>query len=430
MEAVTLWHPVYWASAYVKVITALASVATAVALPLVLPKILQNIEGIRLSETRALELARANHQLSAANEKLQELDCLRRRFVAQAAANMGDWDWDIQTGEVRWSPEVEDMHGVPRGGFGGQLDNWLDTIHPDDRELALAAVQSAVRNHKEYELEYRTSRPDGRYCWTTSRGSVEYNTNGEPVRMAGMSMDISTRKHTEEALRKTEKLAATGRLAATIAHEINNPLEAVTNLIYLARSEQSLDARTRLLDAADHELQRVGHITRQTLGFYRETTAPVEIDASEILRGVVDVFRRKLASRKVSATVEADAAAFLYGVPGELRQVFSNLLSNAIDASPAGSQVRIRIKQAGDRVQIAIADRGSGIPEVAQAQIFEPFFTTKKDVGTGLGLWISREIIQNHGGRIHFRSRTGAEKSGTVFVVYLSKSQGARSTAA
>jgi signal transduction histidine kinase len=156
----------------------------------------------------------------------------------------------------------------------------------------------------------------------------------------------------------------------------------------------------------------------------------VEIDASEILRGVVDVFRRKLASRKVSATVEADAAAFLYGVPGELRQVFSNLLSNAIDASPAGSQVRIRIKQAGDRVQIAIADRGSGIPEVAQAQIFEPFFTTKKDVGTGLGLWISREIIQNHGGRIHFRSRTGAEKSGTVFVVYLSKSQGARSTAA
>ncbi len=430
MEAVTLWHPVYWASAYVKVITALASVATAVALPLVLPKILKNIEGIRLSETRALELARANHELSGANEKLQDLDRLRRRFVAQAAANMGDWEWDIRTGEVRWSPEVEDMHGVARGGFGGKLENWLETIHPDDRERALATVQDAVQNHKEYELEYRTSRPDGRYCWTTSRGSVEYDTNGEPVRMAGMSMDISTRKHTEEALRKTEKLAAAGRLAATIAHEINNPLEAVTNLIYLARSEQSPDASNRLLDAADHELRRVAHITRQTLGFYRETTSPVEIDASEMLRSVVDVFRRKLASRNVSATIETDEAIFLYGVPGELRQVFSNLLSNAIDASLAGSRVRVRIKKAGDRVQITIADQGSGIPEAAQAQIFEPFFTTKKDVGTGLGLWISREIIQNHGGKIHFRSRAGAEKSGTVFVVYLSKSQGARSTAA
>ncbi len=430
MEAVTLWHPVYWSAAYVKVITALASVATAVALPLVLPKILKNIEGIRLSETRALDLARANHQLSAANEKLQELDRLRRRFVAQASANMGDWDWDIRTGEVRWSPEVEDMHGVARGGFGGKLEDWLQTIHPDDQERALATVQDAVQNRKEYELEYRTSRPDGRYCWTTSRGSVEYNPAGEPLRMAGMSMDISTRKHTEEALRKTEKLAAAGRLAATIAHEINNPLEAVTNLIYLARSEQSLDVSKRLLDAADDELRRVGHITRQTLGFYRETTSPVEIDASEILRGVVDVFRRKLASRNVTATVETDDAVFLYGVPGELRQVFSNLLSNAIDASPAGSQVRIRIKKAGDKVQIAIADQGSGIPEAARAQIFEPFFTTKKDVGTGLGLWISREIIQNHGGRIHFRSRAGAQKSGTVFVVYLSKSQGARSTAA
>jgi PAS domain S-box-containing protein len=430
MEAVTLWHPVYWASAYVKVITAVASVATAVALPLALPRILENIENMRLSETRALELARANQDLSSANEKLQELDRLRRRFVAQAAANMGDWEWDIRTGEVRWSPEVEDMHGLARGSFRGGLENWLETIHPDDQDRAQAKVQDAVHNHREYEIEYRTSRPDGRYCWTTSRGSVEYDSAGEPMRMAGMSMDISTRKHTEEALRKTEKLAAAGRLAATIAHEINNPLEAVTNLIYLARSEQSLDSNRRLLDAADHELQRIGHITRQTLGFYRETTSPVEIDLSEILRGVVDMFRRKLSSRNVSATVETEGVVSLLGVPGELRQVFSNLLSNAIDASPASSQVRIRIKPIGEGVQVSIADRGSGIPEAARAQVFEPFFTTKKDVGTGLGLWISKEIIQNHGGRMRFRSRCGSDKSGTIFVVYLSRKHAARSTAA
>ena len=385
---------------------------------------------MRLSETRAIALARANHDLSTANEKLQELDRLRRRFVAQASANMGDWEWDIRSGEVRWSPEVEDMHGLARGSFGGGLKNWLETIHPDDQDRAQAKVQDAVHNHKEYEIEYRTSRPDGRYCWTTSRGSVEYDSAGEPVRMAGMSMDISTRKHTEEALRKTEKLAAAGRLAATIAHEINNPLEAVTNLIYLARNEQSHDSSKRLLEAADHELQRIGHITRQTLGFYRETTSPVEIDLSELLKGVVDVFRRKLASRTVTVEIETNGIVPMSGVPGELRQVFSNLLSNAIDASPANSQVRIRVKQIGDRVQIAIADYGSGIPEAARAQIFEPFFTTKKDVGTGLGLWISQEIVQNHGGRLRFRSRCAKDKSGTVFLVHLSRNHAARSTAA
>jgi signal transduction histidine kinase len=248
--------------------------------------------------------------------------------------------------------------------------------------------------------------------------------------MAGMSMDISTRKGTEEALRRTEKLAAAGRLAATIAHEINNPLEAVTNLIFLARVEQSQDASRRLLEAADHELQRVSHITRQTLGFYRETTTPIDIELSEILKSVVDVFRRKLDSRDVKAVIEADSAVYLQGVPGELRQVVANLLGNAIDASPAGSSVRIRVKKVGDAAQITIADQGTGIPEAVRKQVFEPFFTTKKDVGTGLGLWISKEIVKNHGGKLRFRSNVNPGKCGTVFVVYLSNVSTAQSTAA
>jgi PAS domain S-box-containing protein len=430
MEAITLWHPYYWAAAYVKVVTALASVATAVALPVVMPNILKNIESMRVSEERAVQLAQANRELSTANDKLHELDRLRRRFVAQAAANMGDWEWDIPSGVVRWSPEVEDIHGLPRGTFKGGLEDWLNTLHPDDRERSLAAAQRAVQLREDYEVEYRTSRPDGGYCWTTSRGSVEYDGNAEPLRMAGMSMDISTRKGTEEALRRTEKLAAAGRLAATIAHEINNPLEAVTNLIFLARVEQSQDASRRLLEAADHELQRVSHITRQTLGFYRETTTPIDIELSEILKSVVDVFRRKLDSRDVKAVIEADSAVYLQGVPGELRQVVANLLGNAIDASPAGSSVRIRVKKVGDAAQITIADQGTGIPEAVRKQVFEPFFTTKKDVGTGLGLWISKEIVKNHGGKLRFRSNVNPGKCGTVFVVYLSNVSTAQSTAA
>ena len=181
-----------------------------------------------------------------------------------------------------------------------------------------------------------------------------------------------------------------------------------------------------LIDMADRELQRVSHITRQTLGFYREATSPVRFDLADVLKSVIDVFQGKLGSRAVSAMVEAKGPVPMYGVPGELRQVFANLLSNAIDASPAGSGITIRIKQTENWAQVTIADRGAGIPRQAREQIFEPFFTTKKDVGTGLGLWVSRQIVANHGGEIRFRSGEG---KGTVFVVYLSK-QAAKLTAA
>jgi len=430
MEAITLWHPVYWISSYVKVITAVASVATAVALPLVVPKILANIATLRVAEERAAELAKANEKLSAANEKLQELDRLRRRFVARAAANVGDWEWEFRTGRVQWSPEVEDMHGFARGVFPGTLEAWKKTVHPEDMQRVQAEIAASVESHSEYDIEYRTLRADGSSFWIAGRGSVVYGDSGEPLRMAGMCMDITSRKRTEEALRKSEKLAAAGRLAATIAHEINNPLEAVTNLLYLARAEGSLDSARMLIDMADRELQRVGHITRQTLGFYRETTAPVMFDLADVLKNVVDVFRGKLETRGVSAVIEKKGPVTLYGTPGELRQVFANLLSNAIDASPMQSEVRIRIKETKGWAQVTIADRGVGIPQTARAQVFEPFFTTKKDVGTGLGLWVSQQIVRNQGGSIRFRSREGEQGSGTVFVVYLNKEASAASTAA
>jgi signal transduction histidine kinase len=219
-------------------------------------------------------------------------------------------------------------------------------------------------------------------------------------------------------------------LAATIAHEINNPLEAAINLLYLARLEESAEARTLLLDMADRELQRVGHITRQSLGFYRETSSPVLLDMTEILRRVLDLFQGKLNSRSITATVEGQPDVQASGVPGELTQVFSNLVGNTIDASASNSRIRIRVKGIGSAVQVTIADQGAGISSKLRGQIFEPFFTTKKDVGTGLGLWISRQIIENHGGSIRYRSVTMPGKSGTVFVVRLGRRKAAVGTAA
>lgn len=431
MEVLTLWRPDYWAAAYVKVVTATASVATALALPLAIPRILRNIEAVNLSERRAAELVEVNHDLSAANEKLQELDRLRRRFVAHTAANIGDWEWDIATSKLSWSPEVEVMHGFAPGTFKGTYQDWIGSVFPDDRDRALAAVTAALESGSEYETEYRTTRPDGTFYWTAARGSVERDSQGAPVRMVGMCMDISRRKLTEDTLRKTEKLAAAGRLAATIAHEVNNPLEAVINLLYLAKSEKSDDiARTKFLDMADRELQRVTHITRQTLGFYRDTGRPVRVDLRDVVRNVLDVFQGKLRPKGVTAILEDGAEGIVYGASGELTQVVSNLISNAVDASGAGSTIRIRVRHRGNYTVLAVSDQGSGMPLEARRMAFEPFFTTKKDVGTGLGLWISRRIVESHGGTIRFRSSNRSKASGTVFVVKLANEPRAQASAA
>jgi PAS domain S-box-containing protein len=422
MEVLTLWQPAYWASAYVKVVTAVASVATAFALPLAIPPILRNVQAVGLSETRSLELARTNQDLSTANEKLQELDRLRRRFVAQAAANIGDWEWEITTRNLHWSEEVETMHGFAPRTFNGKYEYWLASIHPDDRERTTGALRSALDTHGDYDVEYRTIRADGSVYWIAARAAVECDAAGKPIRMVGMCMDITRRKQTEDTLRKTEKLAAAGRLAATIAHEVNNPLEAVTNLIFLARNEEKYPERYRLLEMADKELQRVSHITRQTLGFYRDSGRSVRVDLNDIVKNVLDVFQGKLKAKGVQVRFESEGETIIYGAPGELTQVVSNLISNAVDASPAGSTVRVRVRRRRANAVLVVSDQGDGIPVGVRPMVFEPFFTTKKDVGTGLGLWISRRIVQNHGGSIRFRSSNGTGRShpsGTVFVVNL-----------
>jgi PAS domain S-box-containing protein len=421
MEVVTLWKPYYWASAYVKVVTAAASVATAIALPLAIPRILRNVEAVKLSEDRAQELARTNRDLSAANEKLQELDRLRRRFVAHTAANIGDWEWEIATGKLLWSEEVELMHGFVPGTFRGNYEQWLQSVHPDDRERATAAVNSALAKRSDYDIEYRTVRPDGSVYWTAARGAIECDAKGKAVRMVGMCMDITRRKLTEEALRKTEKLAAAGRLSATIAHEVNNPLEAITNLIFLARNEDKPEDRNHLLEMADKELQRISHITRQTLGFYRDSARATSVDLGEVVGSVLEIFQGKVKSKGIHIESDLDGDVIVHGSAGELTQVVSNLISNALDASPPGSTMRVRLKARGGRAAFLVADQGKGIPAEVRPMIFEPFFTTKRDVGTGLGLWISRRIVENHGGTIQFRSSDSASAKGTVFLVNLRK---------
>ena len=247
---------------------------------------------------------------------------------------------------------------------------------------------------------------------------------GHPVGMIGTMQDITQRKKQEDSLRTSEKLAATGRLAATIAHEINNPLEAVTNLIYLAKTDPvTPPAVSRMLETADAELARVSQIAQQTLGFYRDTTRPVSVDLNDLLKAVVDLFERKLTGKRLHCTLDLEAGLALVGLQGEIRQVVANLLVNAIDASGAGGgQIRIRARhrrrEGNHGVSVMVSDQGSGIPHHVRPRLFTPFTTTKESLGTGLGLWVTRGMVEKHGGSVRFRSRV-VDPSGTVFRVYL-----------
>jgi PAS domain S-box-containing protein len=264
------------------------------------------------------------------------------------------------------------------------------------------------------------------YTWQVHRIPLPDGTHG----LVCYFQDVSARRQAEEALRKTEKLAAVGRLAASIAHEINNPLEAVTNLLYLARTDASLDDETRhYLEQADSELERITHLARQTLGFYRDSTAPICFEPSALIDSVLALYAHRFRARKVRLVAQLQKAPPIFAFAGEFRQVLSNLVTNALDAmadlntvNGQGGVLTVRARHTRERgrdgVRITIADTGSGITADRIDRIFDAFFTTKKDTGTGLGLWLTREIVQKHEGRIHVRSHIGPNHNGTVFIIF------------
>ncbi|HEY2858744.1 MAG TPA: CHASE3 domain-containing protein [Terracidiphilus sp.] len=236
--------------------------------------------------------------------------------------------------------------------------------------------------------------------------------------------DATSDRKSQDLIRRAEKLSAAARLAATVAHEINNPLEAVSNLIYLAKlSSQASSAQVEHLTLAEHELARVAHITRQTLGFYRESRERQPLDLAPVLDSVVGLYSNKLESKRITIERNYEASPRVLGTAGELRQALANLVSNAIDAVDHDGTIALTIRPSHAAEEIAaeilIEDDGPGIAPENLARIFEPFFTTKKDVGTGLGLYITREIVERHGGAVDVIPSSNNGNSGATFVLRL-----------
>jgi signal transduction histidine kinase len=298
-------------------------------------------------------------------------------------------------------------------------------IHPEDREPTRRAIEESIANHTNYDVEYRTISLDGKQKWIRATGRTAYDENGKPLRFDGVTQDVTALKQTREALIRSEKLALVGRLATAISHEINNPLEAVINLLYLISQSSTEEMVRSFSESAQQELARVSHIVTHTLRFNRQPHGAEREKMSNLLDSSAAIYTPRMKSLGVEVVRDYrdSQPVFCYG--SEIRQVFANLVGNSFDAlKPKGrlllrTRDRVNPRTGEPGVLVSIADSGSGMDERTKKRLFEPFFTTKGEKGTGLGLWVSREILKKHHATIRVKSRQTAGKSGTAFWIWL-----------
>ncbi|HEY7401903.1 MAG TPA: PAS domain S-box protein [Candidatus Angelobacter sp.] len=357
---------------------------------------------------------------------LQEAEKARRLLAAIVeSSDDAIASKDLNGVITSWNKSAERLFGYTTEEMVGQPVTLIipPELHADEPQI-LAKIRAGERI--EHFETVRVAK-DGHLIDVSLTISPVRDEKGTIIGAAKIVRDITEHKKIERALRTTEKLAAAGRLAATVAHEINNPLEAVTNLVYLAKRDlQDAQKVGAYLELASRELDRVAHIARQTLGFYRDTSTPVPFDVTQTLDDLVFLYETRFQTRKIKVVKQYDQGVAVTALAGEIRQAFSNLITNSIDAMSAGGTLVIRAARSHSwdsarlpGVRITILDTGSGIPPQHKAHIFQPFFTTKADIGTGLGLWITRNIVEKHGGTIRVRSKAGLKEHGTAFSIFL-----------
>ena len=257
-----------------------------------------------------------------------------------------------------------------------------------------------------------------------NRGAPIFDDEGRLTGIVLVFRNIEERRRTQNALLKSEKLASVGRLASSIAHEINNPLESVMNLIYLARHSEPADAK-KYLDLADEEIRRVSIIANQTLRFHKQASNPQAVTAADLFSTVMSIYAGRLKNAHVEVEKRFRASDPVVCFQGDVRQVLNNLVSNALEAMPLGGRLLIRSRTGrrwttGERgLVLTIADNGGGIPSSALRNIFDAFFTTKGTAGNGLGLWVCQEIVERHHGSLRVRSSQRQKRSGTTFTLWL-----------
>jgi PAS domain S-box-containing protein len=303
---------------------------------------------------------------------------------------------------------------------------WTERIHPGDVQRVKSCYESAAQTNEALQLDYRFTRTDGQTVWL--REIVRSISEHRSKQLIGVTRDVTDSKLLEEALVTEEKLAALGRLSATIAHEINNPLQAALNLIYAVSLKTTDPNDQEFLSMAGQELRHAAEIAKRTLGFYKGGNSPSQVEFGRVLNDLAFLYEPRLRNKGVKLLTRSSEDAILLGSDGEIRQILSNLLSNSIDAVAQNGTIRMRVSCSRDwrngqkpGIRMTVLDDGQGISAEIIDRVFLPFFTTKEDVGTGLGLWVVKQLAEKYRGHVTIRSSQNAQKRGTAVSVFLPK---------
>jgi|GEM_PF-3208626 len=370
------------------------------------------VTGITVASLNVTERALVTEEL---REKSELID------LAQTAVNAGYWSYFPESGRCFLSPGEQVLFGLQDNPRPSVADV-IQRVHEADREQVLHRLTEGIQSGA-YFSEFRIQNEGGAMRWVAGQGRVLTRANGERY-MVGINFDITNQKLSEEALRKSEKLAVVGRLAATISHEINNPLESVTNLLYILRTSAQDEATRQYAITAEEELSRVNQIVTHSLRFHRSSTAPSDEKLSALLDSAAGVYKSRLLADKIRVKRDYRDQNLVRCYSSELRQIFGNLISNAFDAIKNDGIICLRARDAVDLitrqsgVRVTIADSGYGMDPSTLQRLFEPFFTTKGVNGTGLGLWITRDLLNKHHAKVKVRSQCWPQTSGTVFSIF------------
>lgn len=322
-----------------------------------------------------------------------------------------------------WNAGAERMFGYTRKEAIGQS---VSILHSEGDAEELGAILELIRHgRRASHFETKRCRKDGTRIDVSVSVSPVHDENRKIIGAAKIIRETTDRKRAEELIRKTEKLAVAGRLAASVAHEINNPLAALTNLLYLLREEELSERASEFLSMADRELARVAQITTQALGFYQENGPPSPHHLNDIIDQALMIHQHRIDAASIKVEKRYKESLSILCHAGELKQVFVNLIGNALDAMHGSGLLQIRTHPAStlvecDRmIRIAVADNGSGIDKDTFERLFDPFNTTKGPTRTGLGLWMCEQIIHRHSGKIQVKSAQRGAHHGTIVRIHL-----------
>lgn len=374
-----------------------------------------------------LALAEAEREIAHERELAHELALENqvRAGMALDGANVGIWEWDIATDKSKWSAGFCRLHGLGTGQ-NGSYKLWRSRIHNDDVERVEASIQKAIAEGGTFLEEYRVALPDWQRRWIAFQGTATSGPDGRAIKLTGFCGDVTRRKLADLALLQAEKLAIAGRLSATIAHEINNPLDAAMNLLYIVREDVEDPQQKVYVQDALGQLERVGQITRRTLQFSRSANRIAESYPGPMVEDTVRMFAPKLQLSQIEIVTDIRQDPRFACYPGELQQALANILSNAIESIVGPGRIRIRVAESVNwtnrsqlGVRISIGDTGSGMsPEVLQ-RMSEAFFTTKDGTGTGLGMWVVHDMMRKHKGTINVSSSIDRLRHGTVVSLFI-----------